>query len=250
VHEWTGGDDAAELCTWIFEPESFAPLGKIASDGTSYSIVTDYLGTPTEMFDEAGKLAWRAQLDVYGVAQVAEGTAGDCPWRWPGQYEDQETGLYYNRFRYYDPVRGSYISQDPLGVIGGPQLYSYVNNIHYSVDPYGLIDPWDIRYSQTSISDTFQHGDWAGRSLQDAIAEARDLGRLPPGLELKVQNVNGQVVALNNRTLYVAQQANLTQVHPTFAGREGDNQMRRQLGGGAPLGEGEQPEVKSKSCGH
>jgi RHS repeat-associated protein len=141
VHEWTGGDDASELCTWIFEPESFAPLGKIASDGTSYSVVTDYLGTPTEMFDEAGKLAWRAQLDVYGVPHVAEGTAGDCPWRWPGQYEDQETGLYYNRFRYYDPERGTYLSADPLRLLGSLRLYGYPPDPLRAFDPLGLM-PW------------------------------------------------------------------------------------------------------------
>jgi RHS family protein len=42
----------------------------------------------------------------------------DCPFRYQGQYEDSETGLYYNRFRYYDPSTGAYISQDPIGLAG------------------------------------------------------------------------------------------------------------------------------------
>ena len=45
-----------------------------------------------------------------------------------GQYEDEETGLYYNRFRYYDPSTGAYISQDPIGLAGGSRLYGYVHD--------------------------------------------------------------------------------------------------------------------------
>jgi RHS repeat-associated protein len=128
VHEWVEGAQGAaaeggdELTTWLFEPESFAPMAKVVRRGATtkaYSIVSDYLGTPREMVDEAGKVAWKAQLDVYGVAKVEEGSAADCPWRWPGQYEDEETGLYYNRFRYYDPQRGGYLSQDPIRLGGG-----------------------------------------------------------------------------------------------------------------------------------
>jgi RHS repeat-associated protein len=51
------------------------------------------------LLTEAGRVAWKAQLDLYGVAsEEVHKTA--CPWRYPGQYEDPETGLYYNRFRY------------------------------------------------------------------------------------------------------------------------------------------------------
>ena len=124
--------------TWVFNPGTFAPLGKIAPDGKKYGVVTDYLGTPTEMFDEAGKLAWKAQLDIYGVAKLTEGLAQDCPWRWPGQYEDAETGLYYNRFRYYDAGRGNYVSQDPIGLAAGPALYDYVGDPLAQADALGL----------------------------------------------------------------------------------------------------------------
>jgi RHS repeat-associated protein len=56
------------------------------------------------------------------------GKPQDCPFRYQGQYEDVETGLYYNRFRYYDPEAGQYISPDPLGLAGGPALYAYVSD--------------------------------------------------------------------------------------------------------------------------
>ncbi len=81
------------------------------------------------MYDEAGALAWQAQLDIYGVARASVGAKGDCPFRWPGQYEDEdedeETGLYYNRFRYYAPERGGYLSKDPIGLRGGLEPYGY-----------------------------------------------------------------------------------------------------------------------------
>jgi len=61
-----------------------------------------------------------------------------CPWRFAGQYWDEETGLSYNRFRYYDPDLGRYISQDPIGIEGGLGLYNYVREPWAFVDWYGL----------------------------------------------------------------------------------------------------------------
>lgn len=56
--------------------------------------------------------------------------------RFPGQYFDAETGLHYNRFRYYDRSVGRYISADPIGQLGGANVYAYVLN-----DPLNWIDP-------------------------------------------------------------------------------------------------------------
>ncbi len=108
-------------------------------------MVTDHVGTPRMMADEAGALAWKAQLNVFGVAQNEMAQVG-CPWRWPGQYEDEETGLYYNRFRYYDPEAGRYVSQDPIGLVGGLALYAYPHDPLTAFDPLGLAPcakkPW------------------------------------------------------------------------------------------------------------
>jgi RHS repeat-associated protein len=60
------------------------------------------------------------------------------PFRYQGQYEDAETGLYYNRFRYYSPDEGLYISQDPIGLAGGMSLYSYVSDPNRAIDELGL----------------------------------------------------------------------------------------------------------------
>ena len=63
----------------------------------------------------------------------------DCPFRYQGQYEDSETDLYCNRFRYYSPDEGMYISQDPIGLTAGnPTLYGYVHNPKGLVDVFGL----------------------------------------------------------------------------------------------------------------
>ena len=67
------------------------------------AILTDHLGTPNAMLDERGELTWSAEIGAWGDLRSVEGDRFACPFRWPGQYEDAETGLYYNRFRYYDP---------------------------------------------------------------------------------------------------------------------------------------------------
>lgn len=138
VHEVRSGEGRAADVTWEFEPGTFAPVAKVEGD-KRYGVVTDHLGAPVALFDEAGRIAWKAQLDLYGVART-DVMKTHCPWRFPGQYEDEETGLYYNRFRYYDPSIGRYISQDPIGLLGGRDLPGYVIDPTRRVDPFGLND--------------------------------------------------------------------------------------------------------------
>ncbi|WP_262499251.1 RHS repeat-associated core domain-containing protein [Porphyromonas gulae] len=111
------------------------PPAKIVGD-KSYSIITDYLATPTGMFNSDGEKTWSAELDIYGsVRNFAGRSLSDCPFRYQGQYEDEETGLYYNRFRYYSPETGSYISQDPIRLAdGNPTIYGYVFDNNSQVD--------------------------------------------------------------------------------------------------------------------
>jgi RHS repeat-associated protein len=123
--------------TWLFDPDTFAPASKIVGD-KHYSIITDHLGTPLSMFDETGVQTWGAELDIFGTVKNLQGYRYDCPFRYPGQYEDSETGLYYNRFRYYDPEGGEYVSQDPISVLGSMNVYQYVNDLNLDVDIFGL----------------------------------------------------------------------------------------------------------------
>jgi len=150
--------------TWVFEPGTFAPLAKIEGE-RRYGVITDHLGTPTALLEDAGELAWKAQLDVYGTARMDVISTG-CPWRWPGQYQDDETGLYYNRFRYYDPETGKYISQDPIGLDGGSGLYAYVPDVLAWIDPYGLArcGPARKKTEWEHIFDRHWHGGATGKA--------------------------------------------------------------------------------------
>ncbi|WP_394832928.1 DUF6531 domain-containing protein [Pendulispora rubella] len=149
IHEWKQARDGVEgMTTWIFEPQTFTPVAKVerarGEQTKKFGIISDYLGTPEEMIDEAGQIAWQAQLDIYGLSRAIEEERGRCPWRRGGQYEDTETGLYYNRFRYYDPSRGDYISQDPIGLAGGLRAYGYPIDPLVWLDPFGLVAIGDV----------------------------------------------------------------------------------------------------------
>ena len=128
-----------DVTTWVFKAGTFVPTAKI-QDGKQYSIVSDYLGTPIQMYDGQGNKTWDCTLDIYGkVLAVDKGTEFDCPFRFQGQYADEEIELYYNRFRYYDYSIGIYISQDPIGLVGSnPTLYGYVENVNKWIDLLGL----------------------------------------------------------------------------------------------------------------
>ena len=96
-------------------------------------------GTPTQVCDSRGELVWEMLLDVYGGVMECRGDRTLVPFRYQGQYEDVETGLYYNRFRYYSPQMGMYISSDPIGLVGNnPTLYGYVQDVNTWLDPFGL----------------------------------------------------------------------------------------------------------------
>ena len=127
-----------ELTTWIFDEGTFVPSAKLIGD-RRYSIISDYLGTPIEAYDEAGKRVWKRELDIYGRVRIEQGEVGLVPFLYQGQYLDTETGLAYNRFRYYSPETGAYISQDPIRLEAGlSNLYAYVHDVNAWVDPWGL----------------------------------------------------------------------------------------------------------------
>ena len=102
-----------ELTTWIFDEGTFVPSAKLVGE-RRYSIISDYLGTPIEAYDEEGRRVWARELDIYGRVRIEQGEVELAPFLYQGQYLDRETGLAYNRFRYYSPETGAYISQDPI----------------------------------------------------------------------------------------------------------------------------------------
>ena len=126
------------LVTWVYDTDSYVPAAKLV-DGKRYGIVSDYIGRPVQAYDERGTPVWQADYDIYGNLFNLRGDRQFVPFRQLGQYEDEETRLYYNRFRYYEPSTGGYISQDPIGLEGNnPTLYAFVKDVNTEVDVFGL----------------------------------------------------------------------------------------------------------------
>ena len=126
-----------DLVTWVYDTDGYVPTAKLVG-GKRYGIVSDYIGRPVQAYDEHGTLVWQADYDIYGNLLNLRGNRKFVPFRQLGQYEDEETELYYNRFRYYDPSTGGYISQDPISIQGGINLYRYVHDCNSWADEFGL----------------------------------------------------------------------------------------------------------------
>ena len=125
------------LITWVYDSDSYVPTAKIVDD-KHYSIISDYIGRPVQAYDDNGNIVWQADYDIYGNLRNLHGSRQFIPFRQLGQYEDEEIGLYYNRFRYYDPRIGNYISQDPISILGGLNTFAYVFDCNIGVDVMGL----------------------------------------------------------------------------------------------------------------
>lgn len=108
--------------------------------GTTYFYHNDRLGTPLLMTRGAdGTVVWEATYKPFGEATIHPMSGVSNHFRFPGQYYDAETGLHCNYHRYYDPQTGRYLSPDPIGLVGGMNLFVYVqNNPVNEVDPFGL----------------------------------------------------------------------------------------------------------------
>ncbi|SEK11810.1 RHS repeat-associated core domain-containing protein, partial [Achromobacter sp. NFACC18-2] len=170
---WEGRDD--QTTHYLYEPGSFVPLAQAISRkpillhqqpayAGAYDIDRDplwttspdpdpvdamawyhcdHLGTPQELTDAQGEIVWSAHYQAWGEAKEAITDAARAagirnPIRFQGQYLDRETGLHYNRHRYYDPQIGRFITKDPIGFAGGSNVYQYADNPVGWVDPLGL----------------------------------------------------------------------------------------------------------------
>ncbi|MEI7325956.1 RHS repeat-associated core domain-containing protein, partial [Pectobacterium carotovorum] len=96
-------------------------------------------GEPQALYRPDSTLRWQApKSTLWGQRPGSAEDPADPGLGFAGQYRDTESGLCYNRFRYYDPAGGCYISPDPIGVLGGESNYGYVHNPVCWVDPFGL----------------------------------------------------------------------------------------------------------------
>lgn len=145
------------LSTYIYEQESYVPLARIDTPASRWYEERNLLapkgpeavyyfhcnasGMPEEVTDRDGRVVWRARYATWGkvvfeyLKDAPEGFEQNL--RMQGQYHDRETGLYYNTFRYYDCDTGRFVTEDPIGLLGGMNLYQYAPNPLMWIDPWG-----------------------------------------------------------------------------------------------------------------
>ncbi|HEC54316.1 MAG TPA: type IV secretion protein Rhs, partial [Gammaproteobacteria bacterium] len=128
--------------SYIYEPDSFRPLIMLEGYGPKetkpYHYQLDHLGTPQELTTPNGEIVWSAHYRAYGEISRLDIGKIDNPLRFQGQYFDQESGLHYNRHRYYNPDIGRYLTPDPVKLAGGVNGYQYAHNPTGWIDPLGL----------------------------------------------------------------------------------------------------------------
>lgn len=222
----TSGDGRVEAQGWDWEPGTYRPVTQVRRtwatdapqqqiDATFYAIITDLVGTPTELVSPDGRLAWRTVASLWGTTITAPDAETDCPLRFPGQYHDPETGWHYNYFRYYDPASGRYTSPDPLGLVPAPNPNSYPANPLVEIDPVGLAPGgsvglgagiWTPTRRLTGVQNALGHWGKHGADFPDLqnskqyVDRAYDFMTSPdPAIQEKIR-ANGDFVRYNAGT--------------------------------------------------
>ena len=175
-----------QLRQWVFYPLTFEPLALLKNDFSTvqrdvssqaeslFFYHNDVNGCPIRLLSLKGQVVWFARYSVWGNVEQLLVNRVDNPIRLQGQYYDEETQLSYNRYRYFDPDIGQFISQDPIGLEGGVQLYSYAPNSLSWVDPLGLL----CKYLRRRLRQIEQLADSTGNSGIRTALDPRRLRRL------------------------------------------------------------------------
>ncbi|MFB7452950.1 DUF6531 domain-containing protein [Streptomyces sp. NPDC056194] len=140
---------AADALTLTWDHDGPTPLSQTETkhlanapqdvvDQRFFAIVTDQIGTPTELLDDTGHVAWHTRTTLWGTTTWNRDATAYTPLRFPGQYYDPESELHHNYFRYYDPETARYLTLDPLGLDPAPNPLAYVDNPLRASDPLGL----------------------------------------------------------------------------------------------------------------
>ena len=148
IRKGKNGAETDRTFTYIYtHPDSYEPLAQCYKESENAQHTVNYfhcdqIGVPREMTDSQGKLIWKGRYDAWGQLihdsnRHAQGTMHQ-PFRLQNQYFDQETGLHYNFLRYYEPTLGRFITQDPIGLMGGMNLYRFEGTVQNQIDPLGL----------------------------------------------------------------------------------------------------------------
>ena len=125
---------------FVYCPGTYIPLAQV-HEGQVYVYSTDQVGTPTELWRSDGTLIATIQAAAYGSSRAIawhDAERVPIPFHFQGQVVDEESALLYNRFRYYDPEAACFLSQDPMGIQVGLNLYLYPRNPLVWIDPLGL----------------------------------------------------------------------------------------------------------------
>ncbi|MFF5709973.1 DUF6531 domain-containing protein [Streptomyces sp. NPDC012756] len=137
-------ETAGTILTWEYEGHrplvqyERRPLDDDEVDARFFAVVTDLVGTPTELVSAEGDTAWRSRSTTWGTTGWNTAATAYIPLRFPGQYADPETGLHSSYFRHYDPDTARFTSPDPLGLAPAPNPSTYVVNPWVWTDPLGL----------------------------------------------------------------------------------------------------------------
>jgi len=186
---------------YLYEPGTYAPLARVdqaeGEEQKVYYFHTDQIGAPLELTDSQGEIVWQATYRSWGAVETLAVNEIDQSLRFQGQYFDTETGLHHNTFRYYDSGLGKFTTQDPIGLRGGYNLYSYAPNTLTWVDPLGLanrpnngmynifhdhsLDP-QYRYSSDAVQFNRANADLLGR-VETNPEFRRDMFNRYPRLE-------------------------------------------------------------------
>jgi RHS repeat-associated protein len=137
--EYDGSGNRSKRYAYL--PDGFAP-SQMEDAGGTVNVHNDHLDTPKLMTDATQAIVWQGRQEAFGNTLVDATSTVELNIRFPGQYYDVETGLHYNLNRYLDPKTGRYITSDPIGLVGGINIYTYaLNNPLRYTDPEGLAVP-------------------------------------------------------------------------------------------------------------
>nr|WP_221383409.1 RHS repeat-associated core domain-containing protein [Actinoplanes polyasparticus] len=191
----------AQAMSWEFWPDGSAPV--IQSDDSGLmTIVTDLVGTPTHLLGDGGQRLSALRTDLWGLSHHPAPT----PLRFPGQYFDAESGLHYNRFRFYDPATARYLTPDPLGLKGNPHPFGYVKNPLTQADPLGLTS---CKMTQPSLEPYGRVHRPAGGLPTQSPASMSMPNRIPPAQPMPVGLTSGRPAATQPTRPARAKQSNI-----------------------------------------
>ena len=160
-----------------------------------YHYHNDQLGTPNELTNQKGEVVWLADYQAWGntakvvwceqlIDQMQVSQEHLQPIRFQGQHFDTETGLHYNRFRYYDPDMGMFTTRDPIGLMGGDNVFAYAPNPTGWIDPLGLSAAVAATVGEIATATppspakaaalAFAGGYWVGTKINESL-EANDI---------------------------------------------------------------------------